>query len=341
MLCPSTIAPRARYSQWMFPALAAAILALGGCQHPAPTPQTDPEPASAPAVAPIGNPTPPPPALKPLRIAILVSCDQPEYAQAKRELIRIAGADNVEVFELDSSATNARTATDSLRRAGHDNVVAIGLLAARATHRLDVEKVVFCQVLNHAEYELLGPRRRGVLALPPMGDAARLWRSIEPGPIRVGVITGVGHDQLIEAARVEFAANDLELVHRVVSSDKETVLEFQRMLPEIQGYWLLPDNRVLSRSAIRDLMSLARRSNVGVLVNDPRFLALGAVISASTEPPDIAARCYELLLDARGAREFPESDMSRLRECRLEINRPTAIQLGYDLDAAPRELLAR
>jgi ABC-type uncharacterized transport system substrate-binding protein len=340
MLRPSTIASCARYSQRVLPVLAAGIFALAGCWHSLPAPQTDAGPAEVPAptAGPVREESPAPTAL---RIAILVSCDEPEYADAKSELIRIAGAENVEVFELDNSAAHARAATDSLRRAGHDNVVAIGLLAARATLRLDVEKVVFCQVLNHVDYDLLGPRRRGVLALPPMLDAARLWRSVENAPIRVGVITGIGHEGLIEAARAAFAAHGLELVHRVVGSDKETVLEFQRMLPDIQGYWLLPDNRVLSRSAIRDLMSLARRSSVGVLVNDPRYLALGAVISAASEPDDIAARSYEILLEARDTSQFADSDMSWLRQCRLQINRPIATQLGYDLDAAPRDLLAR
>jgi ABC-type uncharacterized transport system substrate-binding protein len=345
MLRPATIAARTRYSQWFIAGLAIASLGLSGCQLGRPTPpQTDPEPVEAPKPKIVQKPAPAPapaPAPKPLRIAILASCEKSEYSIVKNHLMEIAGAENVEVFELDSSASNARAAVDSLRRAGHDNVVAIGLLAARATHRLDVEKVVFCQVLNHDKYELLGPRRRGVHALPRMDDAAKLLESIRPDARRVAVITGGGHESLIDTASSAFAKQGIELIHHVATSDKETVLELQRLLPQIQGYWLFPDNRVLSRDAIRDVMSLARRTKLGVIANDPQFLQLGAVISASTDSREIAALAFNMLVEARDSKEFRSSDMSWTPSCLLKVNRPLATELGYDLDAAPQSLLAR
>lgn len=336
------------HSKWLLTVGLLLWLGAAGCQPVVPPPETDPEPVPAaepepvePAPEPEPAPVEPPPPPEPMRIALLSSSDNPEYEAVKRAIIELNGRRNVDLFDLGGSALRARVAIDSLRSRGHDKVVAIGLLAAQATQRLDAEKVVFCQVLNHVEHELAGKNRSGVLALPPLDGAAELWHSIARDVTRVGVISGGGHDAVIASASKAFAARGIELVHQVANSDKEMLLAFQRMLPEIQGYWLLPDNRILSRDTIRDLVSYARRSGVGVLVNGQRFLELGATVSAATNPEDIAARAHAMLLDFHESGEFRNAHMVFPRKSVLHLNEPVAVELGYDPSAAPKSLLAR
>jgi hypothetical protein len=127
----------------------------------------------------------------------------------------------------------------------------------------------------------------------------------------------------------------------VTGTDKETLLEFQRILPDIDGYWMFPDNRVLSSSAIREIMSLARRSLIGVLANDPRFHQIGALISAAHDTREIAEHAYAILDAGRDSSTFSSAGMSPLENCVITIRADVAAQLGYGADDIPSELLAR
>ena len=292
----------------------------------APEPEPEPEPA----------PVPPPP---PVRVTVLVSDELPHYQYVGDELVRQAGSDNVSVYSLAGSEARAAQILDEI--GGPENVLAVGLLAAKAAERLPESKVVFCQVFNYHENGLPGEGVCGIEMMPHLAHAVELWTDLDPELKRIGVITGPGQARRLARASAELREHDIDLVYRVTNSDKETLLEFQRLLDEIDGYWMFPDNRVLSSSTIREIMALSKRNRIGVLANDPGFHQIGALICAASEPAEIAAEAWAMFENARDLTRFEASSVEPLSRCSVTIREDVAAHLGYPTDDLPEELLAR
>ena len=301
-----------------------------------PVPEPAPPPPPAPELAPEPEPEP-----EPIAIAILSSGDQAEYESVRLALTSLADEAHVSSWSLLGTPGRVESTLAEIRESGASNVIAIGMLAARAARQLDDAKVVFCQVFNYRQQGLLSGARQGVETIPDLGAAIELWKQMDPDLKTIGVITGAGHEARIAAAKAAFAGHEVDLLHLVTTSDKETHLEFQRMLPEIDGYWMFPDNHVLSSATIREVMALARRSRIGVLANDPRFHQVGAFISAADVPDEIARVAYSILNEARDTDQFPDSSMSPLRESTITIRADIASELGYAIDGIPAELMVR
>ena len=321
------------------------LASLAACQPKPQGPASDPTVEATPPVVrvePVVRETAPPqPKPDPLRLAVLVSDDAPEYDTVHAALVQIAGADHVTSFPLHGKANAARQAVAALRQQGHTNIVSIGLLAAMSARSVEDANAVFCQVFNHGEHELLGAKMRGIEAVPRLDEAVATWKKLNPKLARIGVITGVGHDDFVRRSAVALQKFGVELRHQVTGSDKETMVTFTRMLSEVDGYWLLPDNRVLSRNVLRELMITARRAGIGVLVHDASLLEMGGLISATSRPSEIAKAAYDLLLSARARGEFATTRMQPLRQSTVRVHADLAKQLGYRVDAIPTELWAR
>lgn len=293
---------------------------------PEPEPETEPEPAP-----------PPPPA--PVRIAVLLSDDLPHYESIRDEILTLAGPANVTSHSLGGDAGHTEPALAAV--GGADNILAVGLLAAQAVEDLDSAKIVFCQVFNFQENGLPTPHMRGIETMPDLGPAVSAWKNLDPGLKRIGVITGPGQARRLARASTALKEHGVELVYRVTNSDKETLLEFQRLLEEIDGYWMFPDNRVLSSSTIREIMALAKRYRIGVMANDPGFHRIGALICAANEPGEVAARAFAMFEVAREDQRFESPSVEQLSRCSVTIREDVAEQLGYSTGSIPEPLRAR
>jgi hypothetical protein len=76
--------------------------------------------------------------------------------------------------------------------------------------------------------------------------------------------------------------------HAVARSDRETLYHFKRLIRDIDGYLLFPDNRILSREVFTEIMSDAARHRIQVAVFNESLLKHGATFSASSVNSNIA-----------------------------------------------------
>ncbi len=76
---------------------------------------------------------------------------------------------------------------------------------------------------------------------------------------------------------------------QVTQSDQETLYFFRRMIRDIDGFWLFPDNRILSRRVLQQMLEEAGRQRVPVNVPSESMLSLGAMVSMTSQAHDIAA----------------------------------------------------
>lgn len=253
--------------RWLAIAVLAAL--LGACAGP--------RAVTAPAAVAPAAPEHP-------ELLILESSTAPVYARVTAELLRLwPGKMQVETLDANDPAVTTR-----VRRSRATLVAAIGLPAALAVRGLEDKQVVFCQVFNYRGHRLVSARMKGVEALPPPAQHFAAWQSVSPTLKRVALVTGPGLDSLLTSARGAAAKHGITLSHWAVNSDLEALYAFKRLGPDIQGLWLLPDNRILSAKLLREVLTLADRQGIQVLVSNPDLLRLGAWLSAEADPADVA-----------------------------------------------------
>jgi hypothetical protein len=272
------------------------------------------------------QPTPPAkkiskPAPRPLPpVVILVSEPIPAYQQVADELARLLPGRSTVLYL--SPEAGSRKQLTLLKSAEYQQFVAIGLSAAREAKVLagGEDELIFCQVFNYQDYDLVGPRARGVAALPGTRAMFATWSEMAPSLKSVGVITGPGLESVIAAASSEAASHGIQLHHRVVKTDKETLFEYKQMAPLIQGLWLLPDNRVLSGRIIKEMMSFSVRNSKQVAVFSDDILRLGGLLSVTTRADEIAAKVAQRLQEAYKGKGVPGPDLLLLDEGDVQVN---------------------
>ena len=301
--------------------------AMAGCSILSPQPTVEPEPIVHEPV--VVTPSPPPesnpPATIPLPepvalppVAIVLTSRQPAYADVARELTN--HFDNYEIYDLSNGNRPPVTVLRVINDSESGAVVAIGLRAAKSSVAMSEQPVVFSQVFNYQEHNLLTENSRGVAAVAPLDAQIAAWKETDPTIARIGAIVGEGHEELMSEARIAAEKHGIDLHVQVTRSDQETLYFFKRMVRNIDGFWLFPDNRVLSRRALQQIMDDAKRHGVAVLVPTESMLLSGASISVSSVASDIAATITRIIRKIQAGEIEQVPPISPLSEIRVKTN---------------------
>ncbi len=306
------------------PLLAAAVLAfVSGCAvsppETAPAPEAVPEPEpEIPIIRSVSDTPPPAVTIEPPTVTIVMASRSPAY-----EDVAVALADHfdaVSIYDLSDRSQPPVSAFRLINDGSNDVVVAIGLRAANSSVAMSDAPVVFSQVFNYQDHSLLGERSRGVAAIAPMDAQLAAWKEAEPTLSSVGFVIGPGHGALIEEAELAAEKHGVQLIANVANSDQEALYYFKRMVRDIDGFWLLPDNRVLSSRMLRRMIDQANRHGVSVLAPNRNLLSIGASISVSTVPTDIAERIRGIVERINEGQLDAIAPMTALTEIRVEFN---------------------
>ncbi len=290
------------------------LLALHGCAQPVQKEVAAPE-------------TPAPAPVKPaMQVVVLVSEDTPAYSDVANALARQLGKRG-SIRYLSGHQVDDLKMVGAYSNDEHKQIVSIGLNASVAAKRLGNRQVVFCQVFNYQDYALLSTRHKGVSMTPSLRKTFITWRALSPRITDIGVISGPGFDDLMQTAKAEARNHGINLHHVVVNSDKEYLYAHKQMAGKVQGYWLLPDNRVLSGLVLRDVMTFSVRNSKQVAVFNDELLKLGGLFSVTTDPQDIAQQVLERLEQAQNADAMPGPDIVYPDKFNLRINAVMAQRL--------------
>jgi ABC-type uncharacterized transport system substrate-binding protein len=285
--------------------------------EPAPTKKIQPKP-QIPAV--------PVPQVLGSRTAIVLSARLPAYENVATELGELM--EDYSVYDLEDRSLTPREMFASIDEVETDIVIAIGLRAAIVAKSWSKVPVVFCQVFNITENELTSGQMKGVAALPPLSLQVEAWQQLNPGMKNIGAIIGTGHDSLIaEASRAAESAG-MALDHRIARSDRETLYLFNRLTPAIEGFWLFPDNRILSPAVLRQMLNYASRHQVQVAVFNPALLELGATLSATSVESDVAATVVSVARRIVDGQSNAIPDVTPLSEIDIQTNRSVRLDLA-------------
>ena len=215
-------------------------------------------------------------------------------------------------------------------------VAAIGLGAAMRAKALRGKNVVFCQAFNFEDQELVQPWMKGVSPLPPIRPQFRLWKSVDPTLTRVAMVTGPNLRWLLQEARAAAASEKIQLVHREINSDLEAVYAIKELLDNVEGIWLVPDNRILSRWALQEITAIGHKQGKQVVVFNSQLLSLGALLSMEASPADVATAVVRRLNESANMEQrIPGPAVVALNTVSAYANPTVAAQLGVKL---PRHL---
>lgn len=314
--------------------LVSMLLALSGCalvlpeappSAPATTPEPEPVAESPPPVEapPVVEPAPlieSPAEPQPVsaRVAIVMANSQPAYKNVAVEVA--AWLDDYSIYDLSDGSRSPRQVFAVIERSEVQYVVAVGLQAAKVARSFATVPVIFSQVFNVSENDLGSDKIRGVAMLPPLDLQVEAWRKMDPSIRDVGAILGEGHEDLIAEAEQAMSERGIEFHHAVARSDRETLYHFKRLIRDIDGYLLFPDNRILSREVFSEIMSDAARHRVQVAVFNESLLKHGATFSASATDSDIAGRITIALNEIEKGNIEDVAPLIPLSEIRIQTN---------------------
>jgi ABC-type uncharacterized transport system substrate-binding protein len=264
------------------------------------------------------------------RVAILVSQPIPPYTEVAKRLKQHLG-ERATVYDLKQVRDGSYHAGDKSLQ-----LVTIGLDASRITEHLHHQQI-FCQVFNYSGRGLSGPHSKGVSMIPGINKTFAAWKAISPGLHDVAVISGPGQQALLLPAIDAAAEQGITLHHLAVSNDKEYQYAFKREAARVQGYWLIPDNRVLSVETLRDVMNFSVRNGKQVVVFNDDLLSLGGLLSVRSDYDDIAEKVLLRLKQAEGHDEIPGPELLPLEEVVLNINEVMAQRLNLTIPKQYRE----
>ena len=264
------------------------------------------------------------------QVVILVSEDLPAYSDVAKALAKQLGKRGSVSYLGEDQLGNVKMLA-AYRNDESKQFVSIGLNAAIAAKSLINRQVVFCQVFNYQEYDLLTSRHKGVSMMPPMSRTFSIWKALAPNITDIGVISGPGFEDMIQTAKAAAGNFDIRLHHESVNSDKEYLYAFKQMADKVQGFWLVPDNRVLSGNILRDVMTFSVRNAKQVAVFNDELLNLGGLFSTVTDSQDIAQHVLDRLEQSQSKATIPGPDIVYPDKLNLRINAVMAQRLNLEI----------
>lgn len=271
-------------------------------------------------------------------VVLLLSDNKPSV-MGVAQAVQAALGNRAEVFNLAGDRSRAAETAAAIQASSNHQVIAVGLLAAQvARQQLASKQVVFCQVLNYEDFNLTTSWMKGVSAIPSMSNPFRVWKMLDPGLKRVGVIASRQMRETIESAALVARSNNIELVPFEVGSDREVMAALRDVSGRIQGLWLVPDSRVLSAAVIREMMSHASRYDIQILAFSPTLLREGALLSNAPDNAEIARLVLSRLKQARGGRDVPGESVLSPAGANVSVNGKLAERLGLAITDKIRDM---
>lgn len=272
-------------------------------------------------------------------VVLLLSDNKPSVLGVAQAVQAEVG-NRAEVFHLGGDRNRAAETAAAIQASSRQQVIAVGLLAAQVARQyLSSKQVIFCQVLNYEDFDLTTSWMKGVSAIPSMHKQFRVWKALDPGLKRVGVIASRQMRDAIAEATAAARSSNIELHHYEVGSDREVMSALRQATDHIQGLWLAPDSRVLNTTVIREMMSHASRQDIQILAFSPMLLREGALLSGTPDYAEIARLVLARAKQAQGMQAIPGAPVMPLSSANIGLNGKLAVRLGLTVTDKIREMV--
>ena len=267
--------------------------------------------------APVVKVKPAPKVVEP--VAILLNESNPNSQQIA-DLLSAKLSTPTQLYYLPALPQQQVKVVEQLKQQAHSQVVAIGSNAALRAKSLSDTRVVFSQVFNYQGEGLIEAGFSGVSMVPSPEKLFSQWKLLTPNLTHIAIITGPNNQQQITRIQQAATKQGISVLHKEVTNDKEMLYEAKQLAPLIQGFWLLPDHRVLSRRSIKEFMMQSMKQGKQVALFNRQLFKYGGLLYAGGDVGDIAEQ-LKVQLSSSGQSVF------ELKQAEIEINQRAAEQL--------------
>ncbi|HED34160.1 MAG TPA: hypothetical protein ENJ08_08095 [Gammaproteobacteria bacterium] len=260
-------------------------------------------------------------------VLVLLSSSSRSYQKLAEYVSRAPEIQAVEITLSGDPAQDNAVVRD-IQASDTTQILAIGLKAARSVKPITNKQKIFAQIVNYHDYGLIADNFKGVSALPSPEKLFKDWKTISPQLSKVVVVIGNNMNSYLDRARKAAKAQGIQLIVKQVSSDKEFVYKSKNIRHDIQGQWILPDSRVLSSKALKEVMAYGSRRGREIVVFSPKLLSFGGLFYVS---PDIKAMSDAVLLRLKQSRKttnVPGHGILPVMNHTMGINQNIAQQLN-------------
>ena len=228
-------------------------------------------------------------------------------------------------------ASDNRILSDLKSMSDVTHVVALGAKAAKAIRKHDDRRRIFAQIVNYESADLVSDSMKGVSALPSPEKLFKDWKALSPSLSSVAVVVGKNLDTYLRRVKKAAAKHNIELIVEQVNTDKEFIYKSKNIHPNIEGQWVLPDNRVLSAKSLKEVMSYASRRGRQVVVFSPKLLSFGGFLYVASDFDSVAKAVVQRLNDSADKTTVPGNGILPVMNHTMGINRNIAKQLNLDI----------
>jgi len=262
-----------------------------------------------------------------LSVAVLLSSSAKTFKSMSEILVNKLNK-KTKVYVLTGDNIKDVKLIKTIKSSKHTHVVALGLNAAKAVAPLKDKLVVFSHVFNYKDYHLSNKRMKGVSALPAPDQLFKDWKALFPELSSVVLVTGANLESYAKHAKGMAKKHGVDLVHQIAKNDREFVYITKRLPSYVQGQWILPDSRILSRTAIKEVMSYNSKKGKQSVVFSKGLLSLGGLFYVSASDLEVASLIMKRLNESLAEKNIPGEDVLRTKKHDMGINKKVAGQLG-------------
>ncbi|HUK55251.1 MAG TPA: ABC transporter substrate-binding protein [Nitrospiria bacterium] len=271
------------------------------------------------------------------QVAVIKSQDLLPYDQAVEGFRRQTQTDVVE-YNMRGNADEGAKIVEQVKRLKPAAVLAVGSKAAGlAKAGLPGIPLVYCLVIDPNQYGLQNGNVIGIGLEIPVQSQFKTFITVAPALKRIGVLYDPTKTSgLIRSAEDEARRLKLELVKSEVRTSDEIPGAIQKLLPQIQGLWMVPDSTVITNDSFQFILLETLEKGVPFMAFSDSFVKAGALLALSPDYTAIGKQSSALVdqvirsgVPDQGKVIYPET-------ARLTINLKTARILGL---AIPEEIL--
>jgi len=269
-------------------------------------------------------------------VLILLSSSAKSYQKIAAYLSAVLGEHAVQII-LSGLPAQDRAVIEDIKVSSTTQIVAIGSKAVNAVKDFKDKQIIYTEIFSHKG--LLADNVKGVSSLPSPEKLFKDWKKLSPGLTKVAVVTGKDLELFLKRAKAAAKAQGIKLIVEQVDTDKGFIYKSKKFRSDVGGQWILPDNRILSAKALKDVMAYSSRRGRQIVVFSPKLLSFGGFFYVAPDLQAIADGVLLRLSESTGKPGIPGVSVLPVMNHTMGINQNIARQFNLAIPQEYREFV--
>lgn len=242
-------------------------------------------------------------------------------------------------YDLNGKMKIGHKIVRKIRKDKPDVILTIGILATTiAKEELKDIPIVFCMVINHERFQLIGPNITGIATEITIEKQLKGYQNILDSLQDIGVIYDPSKTgNIIKNAESKIKDTGINLVKYEIKSSKMVSEALENLISKIDALWLLPDSTVVTKKSFGLIKSTAIENKIPLLCTSDVFVKAGALAAVFSDYKFVGRQAAQLAKEVLSLPSPGSLGIVNPDKFKLAINSNTAEELGLELKAVRGE----